>query len=144
MVACILQRGGKIELEVVGGNDKQTLQGFVQDNTTPDAEAIYTDEHPSYKGIERLGPRHESVNHSAEQWVNGDVHTNTIESQWSLVKRSIVGSYHKVSIKHLDAYLDEVEWRQNNRENQYLFRDTLRKLLQAEILEYKKLTAEAL
>jgi len=141
VVAGILQRGGRIELEVVGGNDKQTLQGFVQDNTTPDAEAIYTDEHPSYKGIERLGPRHESVNHSVEQWVNGDVHTNTIESQWSLVKRSIVGSYHKVSVKHLDAYLDEVEWRQNNRENSYLFRDTLRKLLASEKLEYKALTS---
>ena len=59
----------------------------------------------------------------------GDVHTNTVEGVWSLFKRSVTGSYHKVSFEHLDAYLDELEWRYNNRENPYLFRDTLMKLL---------------
>ena len=68
------------------------------------------------------------------------VHTNTIENVWSLLKRSIIGSYHKVSVKHLDAYLDELEWRFNNRDNPYLFRDTLLKLINADNLEYKKLT----
>jgi len=58
-----------------------------------------------------------------------DVHTNYVENIWSLLKRSLVGSYHKVSKKHLDAYLDELEWRFNNRENPYLFRDTLLKLI---------------
>jgi hypothetical protein len=60
---------------------------------------------------------------------------------WSLLKRSIVGSYHKVSAKHLDAYLVEFEWRYNNRKNPYLFRDTIIKLIQSQNLEYKKLTA---
>ena len=54
-------------------------------------------------------------------------------------KRSIVGSYHKVSIKHLDAYLDELEWRYNNRNNPFLFRDTLLKLLVSSNLKYKAL-----
>lgn len=78
--------------------------------------------------------------HSDDEWVRGDVHTNTIENVFSLFKRSVVGSYHKVSRKHLDAYLDELEWRFNNRENPYLFRDTLLKLIRSDNLEYKTLT----
>ncbi|MFC1904316.1 transposase [Chloroflexota bacterium] len=58
---------------------------------------------------------------------------------WSLFKRSIVGSYHKVSTKHLDSYLDELEWRFNNRDNPYLFRDTFLKLIKADNIEYKTL-----
>jgi transposase-like protein len=73
--------------------------------------------------------------------VNGQIHTNTIEGVFSLLDRSIIGAYHKVSKKHLPRYLDEVEWRYNNRENPYLFRDTILELVKAEQLEYKKLTA---
>jgi hypothetical protein len=83
------------------------------------------------------------VNHLADDWVNGDVHTNTVESVWSLLKRSVVGAYHKISIKHLDAYLDELEHRFNNRGNKFLFRDTLLKLVSAEKLPYEKLTKAA-
>lgn len=72
--------------------------------------------------------------------MRGDVHTNSVEGIWSLLKRSIVGSYHKVSVKHLDAYLDELEWRFNNRDNPYLFRDTLLKLINSDNLLYSKLT----
>jgi len=67
------------------------------------------------------------------------VHTNSVENVWSLLKRSVIGSYHKVSMKHLDAYLDELEWRFNNRENPYLFQDTLLKLIESKNLEYKRL-----
>lgn len=73
--------------------------------------------------------------------MRGDVHTNTVEGVWSLLKRSIIGSYHQVSVKHLDAYLDELEWRFNGRENPYLFRETLKKLLLSSNLEYKSLIA---
>ena len=58
------------------------------------------------------------------------------------MQRSIIGSYHKVSVKHLDAYLDELEWRSNNRENPWLFRDTLMRLLQSENLPYEVLVSE--
>jgi transposase-like protein len=75
--------------------------------------------------------------------VRGDVHTNGIESVWSLLKRSIVGAYHKVSMKHLDAYLDELEHRFNNRHNPFLFRDTLLKLVKADNLTYEELTQKA-
>jgi transposase-like protein len=73
--------------------------------------------------------------------VRGDVHTNNIEMIWQLFKRSVVGSYHHLSREHLDAYLDELEWRFNNRENPWLFRDTVRKLIEASELSYKKLVA---
>ena len=60
---------------------------------------------------------------------------------WSLLKRSIIGAYHKVSVKHLDAYLDELEWRYNGRDNPYLFRDTLLRLLESEHVTYEELVA---
>jgi hypothetical protein len=62
-----------------------------------------------------------------------------VESVWSLFQRSIIGSYHTVSLKHLPAYLDEIEWRFNGRDNPFLFRDTLLVLLFGEPLPLKKL-----
>ena len=62
-----------------------------------------------------------------------------VNNVWSLFKRSVVGSYHKISHKHLDSYLDELEWRFNNRDNPYLFRDTLLKLIKSENLPYTQL-----
>jgi transposase-like protein/IS1 family transposase len=138
-----VQRGGKIRLQVIGHADKATLHKFIADNTALDTEAIYTDELPAYWGIKDADTRHETVNHSIEEWVVGDVHTNGIESVWSLLKRSIIGSYHRVSIKHLDAYLDELEHRFNNRKNEYIFRDTLTKLVNAAKLPYSELIKAA-
>jgi hypothetical protein len=69
------------------------------------------------------------------------VTTNTLESAFSLLKRGIIGSWHKISAKHLPAYLDEMTWRLNNRKNPFLFRDTMLKLIHSENLEYKELTA---
>ena len=63
------------------------------------------------------------------------------DKTWSLLKRSIVGSFHKISVKHLDAYLDELEWRFNNRDNPHIFRDTLARMLACGSLEYAELTA---
>ncbi|MFC1968595.1 IS1595 family transposase [Chloroflexota bacterium] len=140
IVVGAVERNGKARLQVIKHADKKTLHGFIHANTTPGTEAIYTDEWPAYHGIADQDTRHETVNHSAEEWVNGDIHTNTVENVWSLLKRSIVGSYHKVSTKHLDAYLDELEWRFNNRNNPYLFRDTLLKLIKSENLSYHELT----
>jgi transposase-like protein len=80
-----------------------------------------TDTFPAYEGIADENTRHETVNHLAKEYVRGECHTNGVEGVWSLFKRSIVGSYHQVSTKHLDAYLDEFEFRFNNRDNPYLF-----------------------
>ena len=71
----------------------------------------------------------------------GDVHTNGIEGVWSLFKRSIVGSFHKISAKHLDRYLEELEWRFRNRDNRHIFRDTLKRIVNTGSLTYQELVA---
>ncbi len=134
MVVGAAQRGGEVRLKVVQSNDRKSLHGFIKEQVADDAEAIYTDEWPAYYGIGDEDTRHERVNHSAGEYVRADVHTNTVEGVWSLFKRGIVGSYHQISTKHLPAYLDETEWRFNNRENPYLFRDTLLVLIHGEAL----------
>jgi transposase-like protein len=141
IVVGAMQRGGKAVLQVVDDRTRQTLHQFIHNSCKPDTEAIYTDDWPPYHGIADKDTKHETVNHSAEEWVNGDVHTNSVENVWSLLKRSIVGSYHKLSAKHLNSYLDELEWRFNNRENPYLFRDTLLKLIRSDNLAYKELVS---
>src|SRR5947209_15949710 len=86
--------------------------------------------------------KHKTDRHRRGEYVVGDVHTNTVESAFSLLKRGIVGTWHKVSAKHLPAYLDEMCFRFNNRKNPYLFRDTIQKLIASPNLEYKNLTAK--
>jgi len=142
MVLGALERGGEIRLRVETKRkkpSKKTLHKFIADATEPTTKRIMTDECPGYLGIADEDTTHETVNHAAEEWVRGDVHTNGIEGAWSLFKRGIVGSYHQVSAKHLDAYLDEFEWRFNQRDNPYLFRDTITRLLNSPKMEFKDL-----
>lgn len=141
IIVGVKQRGGQVRMQVKSDAKRTTLHGFIREHVSPDADAIYTDEWPAYKGIGDGNTRHETVNHRAEEWVRGDVHTNSIEGAWSLFNRALIGSYHQVQRKHLNAYLNEMEWRQNNRKNPHLFRDTLKALLSAEALEYKVLIA---
>jgi transposase-like protein len=144
MVLGAVQRGGDVRLAVSPGRDasRHILQDFVKANVKPYADAIYTDSHPGYDRIGKvMTTDHQTVKHSLNEWVKGDVHTNTVESVWSLLDRAIVGSYHKLSVKHLPAYLDEFAFRFNNRENPFLFRDTLRKLCTSEVLGYQELIA---
>ena len=136
-----VERGGKIVLKVIESRDRTTLHRFIEEATADETTAYFTDEWAPYLGIADENTRHETVNHSIEEWVRGDVHTNSVENIWSLLKRSIIGAYHQVSLKHLDAYLDELEWRYNNRDNPWLFRDTLLRLLDAKHVEYKDLVA---
>jgi transposase-like protein len=143
VVVGAMQRGGNICLQVVRGTDREALHGFIRKNTDGDTEAIYTDEWPAYRGISDGDTKHKTVKHRDKEYVaEGNIHTNSIESIWSLLKRSIIGSYHQVSAKHLDAYLDELEFRFNNREYPYMFRDAMLKLLLAETLPYAKLIAD--
>lgn len=76
---------------------------------------VMTDDAPVYDSLDIQGFAHESVNHSAEEYVRGDAHTNTIESFWSMLRRSINGTYIHVSKKHLQKYLWEFEYRHNLR-----------------------------
>lgn len=100
----------RIKAKVVIDTSKLTLQGFINANVADDAEK-YTDESRSYKGL----TNHSTVNHSAEVFVEGMVHTNGIESFWSMLKRSHKGTFHKMSPKHLQRYVCEFTGRHNVR-----------------------------
>ena len=140
-VAGAIQRNGGIRLERIPNTQKGTLHDFIARTVKDDAEAIYTDELASYLGIGDHNTRHETVNHSIEEWTAGDVHTNSIEGAWSLFKRSIIGAFHQVSAKHIDRYLEELEWRYSNRDNDHIFVDTLRRMVNTEHLTYRELVA---
>ena len=140
-VAGAIQRGGAIRLKRIPNVRRATLHEFIRETVKDEAEAIYTDELASYLGIADANTRHETVNHSIEEWAVGDVHTNSIEGVWSLFKRSIIGAFHKVSEKHLDRYLEELEWRYSNRDNEHIFIDTLRRIVNTQHLTYARLVA---
>ena len=140
-VAGAIERGGHVRIERIPNVRRNTLHSFVQRTVRDEAEAIYTDDLKSYIGIGDDDTCHGTVNHSAEEWVVGDVHTNSIEGVWSLFKRSIVGTFHKMSVKHMDRYLEELEWRFNNRDNPHIFRDTLRRIMHTDPLQYQELVA---
>ncbi|MYE46066.1 MAG: IS1595 family transposase [Chloroflexi bacterium] len=140
-VAGAIQRDGQVRLEQIPNVRRTTLHGFIRRTVRDEAEAIYTDELKSYLGIEDDDTRHVTVIHGAEQWVVGDVHTDSIEGVWSLFKRSIAGSFHKISVKHMDRYLSELEWRFNNRGNDRIFIDTLRRIVTTDVLTYRDLVA---
>src|SRR5207253_3951995 len=108
-----------------------------------DAEAIYTDDAHTYHRLGDENTIHDTVDHSKDQWVHGKVHTNTIESAWSLFDRAVMGSYHKLSVKHLPAYLDEFAFRFNNRDNPHLFRDTILRLIESNTLTYSDLIGQS-
>jgi transposase-like protein len=135
----LLQRNGKFEAKTIPTTGKKILVGVIKDRIDKRA-TIMTDELKAYRSLDGTF-KHQSVYHSAEEWARGNVYTNGVENAWSLFKRSLASAYHQISVKHMDAYLDEFEWRFNNRENEFLFRDTLIKLLNSPKIEFKKLTA---
>src|SRR5947209_3296280 len=142
MALAAIQRGGGVRLRVEKTRDRETLHKFIKAALDDKTERIMTDEWQAYDGIADENTTHETVNHGADEYVRGDVHTNSVEGVFSLFKRSIVGAYHQISVKHLDRYLDEFEFRFNNRHNPYLFRDMLLRLVNSENFEYKELIKE--
>jgi transposase-like protein len=137
-----VERDGKLRLQALRGKpNKEQLFKFIRENVAKDSNAIYTDSNAAWLTLHREYPTHDKVNHGIREYVRGDVHTNTVESVWSLFKRSVAGSWHQISVKHLPAYLDEMEFRYNGRKNPFLFRDTLLALLHGDALPYKELTA---
>ena len=139
IVAGAIERGGEVRFRVVNDVRRHTLRNFIVDSVDlSETDAIYSDSLASYNGIH---PNHDKVNHNVEEWARGDVHTQTVESAWSLMKRGIVGSYHQLSARHLPAYLDEMEWRFNNRMNPFMFRDTMLALIHSDSLPYQELVS---
>jgi transposase-like protein len=137
----MIARHGKLEVKAIPTNGRKVLIPIIEDRIDKSA-TVMTDEYAAYKSLDKEY-HHEAVNHHKEEWVRGDAHTNNIENAWSLFKRSIVGSFHQISAKHVEAYLDEFEWRFNGRNNAYLFRDTLIRLLNAPKMEFKELITKS-
>ena len=128
----------KVTARVVDDTDAKTLQGFVTDHAAPDA-TVYTDDHGGYHGMPF---EHESVRHSVGEYVDGMAHTNGIESFWSMLKRAHKGTFHKMSPKHLDRYVQEFAGKHNIRESGTLaqMRDTVARLVGRNLL-YRDLIA---
>jgi len=136
----LIERGGRIETHKVPETQKRVLVGVVKSRVAKSARVI-TDEHGSYRSLGKTFKQHDIINHIQAYVRDGDIHTNTIENFWSLLKRGIIGSYHKVSIKHLDRYLGEFVFRFNNRHAANMFLMVLIRLLIQEGIRYKELTA---
>lgn len=112
IVQGLLERGGEIRTKCVTAIDDYTLTGNVRDNVER-GSYVYTDALPSYYGLS-LGYFHKWVDH-VSKYVSGRVHTNGLENFWSLLKRSIKGTYVSVAPFHLARYCDEQAFRYNNR-----------------------------
>jgi transposase-like protein len=143
VVIGIRQRNGDLRLIHAEDAKSDTVREIIKANVGGHVEVIMTDESAIYPwALNRIQKeKHRTINHT-RHYAHGDVHTNTVESAFSLLKRGIVGTWHKVDAKHLPAYLDEMCFRFNNRKNPYLFRDTIIKLIASPNLEYKELTAQ--
>jgi transposase-like protein len=142
IVLGMIERGGRLRLIPISDAKREIIEPVIAKHIDPNA-ILQTDAHPTYEIIStrRLG-EHRVINHN-QSYAWGEVHTNTIENAFSLLKRGIYGTFHKVSIKHLARYCNEFSYRFNRREEQLqMFGMTVKNLVNGEILSYKKLTAK--
>jgi transposase-like protein len=144
VVIGLRQRNGDLRFFHAEDAKSGTLAKYIRENVSTDVDVLITDSFPAYKHA--VGDaEHKIVNHHAGEYVryeNGAcVTTNTVESAFSLLKRGIMGSWHKISAKHLPAYLDEMTFRFNRRKRSDLFIDTLRHMVTASVLTFERLTA---
>lgn len=145
VVLGMVERGGRLRLIPVPDAKAAILQPVLEKNVGSLVSTIYTDEHPIYLfALDRkFRGKHKTICHKSSYGI-GDTHTNTIENAFSLFKRGLNGSFHKVSIKHLARYCNEFSYRFNRREEQEeMFAETLKGLLDEKALPYKKLTVAA-
>lgn len=131
----------EVRAEVVRNTTKPTLQGFVREHAEEGA-SVYTDEHRSYVGLD-ADYDHGTVNHRVGEYVDGMIHTNGMESFWGMLKRAHKGTFHKLSPKHLERYVDEFAGKHNIRNMGTLaqMRDTVARLIGRRLL-YRDLVAD--
>jgi transposase-like protein len=110
----MVQRKGRVSATTVPNTKSDSLLPNVLEKVLP-ASIVYTDEYVSYGPLGKMGYDHHRIRHAQRVYVSGDVHTNTIEGFWSLVKRGLDGVFHGVSNAHLQGYLNEYAWRYNQR-----------------------------
>ena len=120
----MLERGGDVMTKVVPNVQKKTLQPIIKGNVEQ-GSTVHTDELKSYSGLSKAGFEHETVNHGAGEYVDGDCHVSGIEGFWARLKLSIRGTHVHVSAKHLQKYVKEFEYRYNMRKRPELMFDRL-------------------
>jgi transposase len=113
----MVERGGNIKATTIDGRQTHIILGEVKKNIDRKAD-VMSDEANVYKKLPRIGYESHRVKHGKKHWVLGNVHTNTIEGFWGQLKTSIRGTYHSVSKKHLQAYIDEFSFRYNHRKSE--------------------------
>ena len=113
-VVGMVQRKGQVRAFVAADVKADTLRGLIKEHVLPKS-TVFTDTFRSYNGLDARGYTHERINHSEGVYVVGEVHTNTIEGFWSLIKRGIGGVYHSVGRHYLQTYLNEYSFRYNRR-----------------------------
>ena len=134
------RESNEVRAEVVSATDGETLKGFVREHVEP-GSVLYTDEAAAYNGMTEF--KHEAVNHSVGEYVDGMAHTNGIESFWSMLKRAHKGTFHKISPKHLQRYVSEFAGKHNVRDSDTIaqMRDTVARLVGRNLL-YRDLVAD--
>jgi transposase-like protein len=113
-VVGMVQRKGQVRAFVAADVKADTLRGLIKEHVLP-RTMVFTDDFRSYNGLDARGYTHQRINHSERVYVAGEVHTNTIEGFWSLIKRGIGGVYHNVGRHYLQTYLNEYSFRYNRR-----------------------------
>jgi transposase-like protein len=145
VVIGIRQRGGDLRFFHSTDVKSGTLAQYIRENVSSDVDVIMTDDFSSYpfamKKATVAADKHKRIKHSSGVYVDGDIHTNTVESAFSLLKRGIIGTWHRISPKHLQAYLDEMTFRFDRRKRSDLFIDTLRHMVTADPLTFHELIA---
>lgn len=144
VVIGVRERGGDLRLVQTPDNKADTIYQVIADHVDKKAEGIMTDENPAYnfKLTQFKDVPHKRIRHKDKIYVRGNVHTNTVESAFSLFKRGLNGAFHKVSLKHLQRYLNEFSFRFNNRKAPDLFGMTVRRMALANGMPYQQLIAE--
>src|SRR5579862_5324173 len=130
VVLGIRQRGGPLKLIQVKDNKAGTLYEEISKHVDTKADHIMTDDAHWYnfRLTKFQNVPHSKIRHSAKEYVKGEVHTNTVENSFSLLKRAVIGTYHQLSIKHLQRYLDEFSFRFNRREDADRFEQTVSRM----------------
>lgn len=136
------ERGGKLRAIPIPDRQTHTVLKAVTAHVDKRAH-LMTDDAGVYRKVVRLGYKHDSIKHSRKQYVKGNIHTNSIESFWALFKRNYHGTYHSMSKKHLQRYIDEIAFRFNGRElnMQGMFDEVTKRISKNGKISYKALTA---
>jgi hypothetical protein len=142
VVLGIRQRGGPLRLVHVKDSKQGTLYDVIAQHVdSANTKAIMTDDAGAYnfRLTKFHNIPHSKIRHSRREYVKGDVHTNTVENSFSLLKRAVIGTYHQLSIKHLQRYLNEFSYRFNRREDVELFENTVMRMAGVKPMPYAKL-----